>query len=163
MGHGAPVIVAPFMHPDLFTDSWVQAWARELNASESYHHAARHWTWPVLLVLRADRTGGIDEDRTVYLDLFHGECREARMGTVADRERVKYVIAGNLETWQRVLRRELDPVLALLRRKLDLEKGGLFALTRHVRAAKELVNAAIRATASSAPPSGAANEDLLRD
>jgi putative sterol carrier protein len=149
------------MHPDLFTDSWVHAWARELNTSESYHHAARHWTWPVLLVLRGDRATGIDEDRMVYLDLYEGACREARMGTAADRARVKYVIAGSLKTWQRILERELDPVLALLRRKLDLEKGGLWALTRHVRAAKELVNAAIRATARSTPPSGADNEDRL--
>ncbi len=149
------------MHPDLFTNSWVQAWAQELNASESYRHAARHWEWPVVLVLGADPAAGLDEDRTVYLDLFHGACREARIGTPADRERVKYVITGSLKTWQRILRRELDPVLALLRRKLDLEKGGLFALTRHVRAAKELVNAAIRASARSAPPSEANNGDVL--
>jgi putative sterol carrier protein len=136
------------MHPDLFTDSWVQAWARELNASGSYRHAARHWTWPIVLVLEANPEAGFEKSRLVYLDLFEGNCREARMGTAADRDRVKYVIAGDLETWQRILRRELDPMLALIQRRLDLEKGGLLTLIRHVRAAKELVNAAIRATAS---------------
>ena len=40
------------MLADLFTERWFRRWQEELNASEAYHHAARHWEWPVVLVVR---------------------------------------------------------------------------------------------------------------
>jgi ribonucleoside-diphosphate reductase beta chain len=135
------------MHPDLFTESWLERWRDELNASDTYRRAARHWAWPVVLVVQRDPEAGLHEERSVHLDLDHGTCRAVRIASVADRTAAPYVIEGDAKTWERILHRELDPVMALMQRKLHLAKGGLLALTRHLKAARELVAAAARATA----------------
>ncbi len=135
------------MLADLFTERWFRRWQEELNASEAYRHAARHWEWPVVLVVRPEPTAGFPTQLALYLDLYHGECRAIRVAQRGDRDAVKYVIEGDAETWRQILHRELDPVMALMQRKLHLEKGGLLALSRHLKAARELVLAATRATA----------------
>ncbi len=135
------------MHPDFFTGPWLERWRDELNASEAYRHAARSWAWPVVLVVRRDPGAGFSDERSVYLDLFHGTCREVRIAGPTDRAAVPYVIEGDAKTWERILHRDLDPVMALMQRKLHLAKGGLLALSRQLRAARELVAAAARATA----------------
>lgn len=135
------------MHVDFFTEPWLRRWREELNASEAYHHAARHWEWPVVLVVRADPGAGFPEELSVYLDLHHGSCRAIRLALPADLETARYVIESDVDTWQQILHRQLDPVMALMQRKLHLVKGGLLALSRHMRAARELVLAAARATA----------------
>jgi ribonucleoside-diphosphate reductase beta chain len=134
------------MHPDLFTESWLERWRSELNGSAAYRDAADHWTWPIVFTMWADPAAGIPERRSAYLDLYQGSCREARVAADGDLTSAPYVIGGAAATWQRILDRQLDPVMALVRRKLRLERGSLLVLTRQVRAARELVAAAARAT-----------------
>jgi ribonucleoside-diphosphate reductase beta chain len=148
------------VHVGLFTDPWLRRWQGELNASDAYRHAARHWEWPVVLVVRPDAAAGFPDEVSVYLDLYHGACRAIRVAHPGDRDEVKYVIEGEAETWRQILHRQLDPVMALMQRKLHLEKGGLLALSRHMKAARELVLAAARATAVEkeiAPPATSAS------
>ena len=80
--------------------------------------------------------------RSVFLDLFEGDCREARSATETDRAAVAYILSGDFHTWKRVLDRELEPILALMTGKLKLEKGSLAALIPYVTAAREMVAAA---------------------
>lgn len=140
------------MQPDVFTPPWLARWQAELNGSDAYRHAARHWAWPLVLVIRPNPDGGAE--RAAYLELDHGACQAARPAEPADYERAGYVIAGDAPVWERILARELDPVLALLQGKLRLAKGGLLSLTRHVAAARELVAAAARVSGpvSAVPP-----------
>ena len=77
-------------------------------------------------------------ERSVYLDLYHGECREARAATPADAASVPYVIAADPKTWKKVLARDLEPIFGLMRGKLKLAKGGLVAMLPYVSAAKEM-------------------------
>ncbi len=80
------------------------------------------------------------EDKEVYLDLWHGECREAKVATEGDFEKARFVIKADPFTWLDILEGKLETISAVMRGKLKLAKGGAIALTPHVRAAKELVN-----------------------
>jgi putative sterol carrier protein len=86
----------------------------------------------------------LPEERAVYLDLFQGDCREARTATAADLAAVPYVIAADPSTWKRVLERELEPLTGLMRGKLRLAKGSVASLIPYLSAAKEMVLSATR-------------------
>lgn len=136
------------MAAEVFTDDWARAWCEQINASDEYAGAARTWEGAVVLQVRRDPASGIERDRAIYADLWHGECRKARVATADDLSSAPYVIQSDPHTWNRVLNGELDPLLALMRGKLKLVKGNLTQLTRYVWAARELVACAGRVETS---------------
>lgn len=83
------------------------------------------------------KKGKIDE-LAVYLDLWHGKCREIK--TIKDIDAVDSDnrLRGSYYTWERIAREEIDPMKALMQKKLKLE-GSLIQLMKYIRGAKELV------------------------
>lgn len=124
---------------EIFTPEWIAAWAARLNASAEYKQAAAAWEWPLILEMEEEPARA---RRQIYLDLFRGECRAARVAHPEDFARAPYVIGAKREHWEQTLRGELDPLVAIARGKLKLQKGGLFTLARYSNAAKQLVAAA---------------------
>lgn len=130
------------MHEPLFTDRWVRAWAEKLSASEAYRTAAQKWEGDVVLIIKPDDELGVTAKQSVYLDLWHGECRKARVGTEEDESEAAYVISASAARWKQILEGALDPILALMRGRLTVKKGSLASLLPYASAAKELVMAA---------------------
>lgn len=126
------------MPHEMFSHSWAEAWADAIRANEAYREAARSWEWPIVLTMREDAALGLPE-RSVFADLFRGECRGARAATPADLESAPFVLAGELRNWKRVLDGELEPISGILRGKLKLARGSLATLLPYVPAAKQLV------------------------
>jgi ribonucleoside-diphosphate reductase beta chain len=124
------------MTHEIFTTEWIAAWAQRINQSEAYKQAARAWEWPVILELEEERGEGAG--RQIYLDLWRGACREAREAHEADCANAPYVLRATRTHWEQTLRGELDPLLAIARGKIKLQKGSLFALARYGNAAKQL-------------------------
>ena len=129
------------MSYEVFTHDWAVACGDQINANEDYRKAAKNWKWPMVLTMKADAKLGVPE-RSVYLDLFEGDCREARTAQPADVEHAHYVISADPPTWKRVLEHDLEPIPGLIRGKLKLVKGSLVSLLPYVTAAKEMVNSA---------------------
>jgi putative sterol carrier protein len=129
------------MSHEVFTHDWAVAWGEAIRASDGYRTAAQRWQWPMIITMAPDP--GLDlPERSVFLDLFEGDCREARSATETDRAAVRYILSGDFHTWKQVLERDLEPILALMMGKLKLEKGSLASLIPYVTAARELVAAA---------------------
>lgn len=129
--------------PAIFTAEWAQAYQEALNANEDYADAGSDWEGSMAFMARADPGQGLEEDRAVTLDLWHGECREVDVveGDKAQ-DAADYVIAGSLSTWYDVLDGKLQPLKALMFGKLKLKKGKLKDLLPYTRAAKEMVESA---------------------
>ena len=74
----------------------------------------------------------------MYIDLWHGEARSA--GKVSDKssKSPEFVISAPVATWRRVIEKKLDPIQALMTRKLKLQ-GNMMKIMRAVKAAQELV------------------------
>jgi putative sterol carrier protein len=132
------------MPSELFTLEWAQAWRDQIRANGAYQAAARTWRWPLVLVMKADPGLGLPEERSIYLDLFQGECRDARMATAEDVEQAPFLLSADPRTWRQVLERRLEPIPGLMRGKLKLVKGSLASLLPYILAAKELVESAAR-------------------
>lgn len=128
---------------EMFTLEWAAAWGRQINASDAYRLAAQTWKWPVILTMKEDPALGLPE-RSIYLDLLKGECREARSASPEDFDATTFVLAADPETWKQVLDGELEPIPGIMRGRIRLTQGSLATLLPYVLAAKELVSAATR-------------------
>ena len=75
----------------------------------------------------------------MYVDLWHGDCRDARIVESADAKDPEFRIRAPLSSWKLVIGKQLDPIQALMTRRLSLQ-GNMMKVMRAVKAAQELVN-----------------------
>ena len=137
------------------TDEWAQAFRAKIEASASYRKAGAGWTHgPIAFVVRAAPATGVPTSIALWLDLHAGHCRSARVVPEAEAARAPFCITGDYRDWKAVVRRELDPVKAIVTRKLAL-RGSMFTLLRYVPAAMALVGCALEVPADFADEQGA--------
>ncbi|MBE3594159.1 MAG: SCP2 sterol-binding domain-containing protein [Candidatus Carbobacillus altaicus] len=135
------------MSVEVFTEEWVKQFGQKLNESEAYRQSAETWEWSLVLKLEADPSIQLSEDRAVYLDLWHGHCRDARMASLEDLEKASYIISADPYTWKQIFERELDAMTGIMRGRLKLEKGDMATLAGYAMAAKYLVDCALEVEA----------------
>jgi putative sterol carrier protein len=121
---------------------WVTAFKAALDRSSAYKAAGAGWTHgAVALVVKADPAIGLGADIGLWLDLHQGVCREAKIVERAEADRAPFCIAGEYARWKSVIRKELDPIKAMMQKKLEL-KGQMTTIVKYVNASKELVECA---------------------
>lgn len=121
------------------SDEWLAIYRDRINGSAEYREAAATWEGAIAFVFEAEPDRGVPEDLWAWLDLWHGQCRGARMVTPEEGSRAPYVIRAPYTRWKEVLAGDLDPVKGMMQGKLKL-RGDLPTIIRHVRAANELVH-----------------------
>ena len=75
----------------------------------------------------------------MYIDLYHGQCRQAFVPQDYTTLNPEFRISGPVSAWKELAERKIDPMKALLTRKLSL-KGNMAKAMKNIRAANELVN-----------------------
>jgi putative sterol carrier protein len=129
---------------DFPSPEWAQEFKKALDASAGYRDAGKDWTHgPVALVVKSDPGLGIGEDVGLWLDLERGVCRDVKIVTRAEAEKAPFCILGEYSRWKSVIRKELDPIKAMMQKKLEL-KGQMTLIVKYVNASKELVECATR-------------------
>lgn len=123
------------------TDEWVKALQTEINSSEGYRQAAKTWEGDFYFVI--NQGDGIPEDVYLYLDLWHGECRDAyRVESPAEKSPA-FELSAPVKVWRGVLAKKIDPIRGLMTRQLKL-KGNMMKIMKVPKAATELVECATR-------------------
>jgi putative sterol carrier protein len=120
------------------SDAWLETYRQRINASDGYREAAATWEGDVAFLFQAEPDRGVPGDLWAWLDLWHGECRAARMVAADEGRASQYVISAPYSRWKEVLAGDLDPVKGMMQGKLKLN-GDLPTIIRYVRAANELV------------------------
>ncbi len=115
------------------SQEWADAAKEAINASQSYREAAKNWEGDFYFII--EETGEI-----IYMDLWHGECREATYTTDPNYKNPAYTITAKKDNWRKVLEGKLDPIQGMMTRQLKL-KGNLVQIMKNVKAAQELVKA----------------------
>lgn len=128
----------PFKFPSA---EWVAELVQHLNSDKDYEAAARTWEGDLNFVI--DDVPGLDEPVVIYMDLWHGKCRDARLTAEAASPSAAYTISAPLANWKRVITRQIGPIPALVSGQLKVQ-GNLAYILRHVRAAQQLVECATR-------------------
>lgn len=120
----------------IFSEEWIKDYSEKLNSNKTFKQAADGWF--IKLVLTID-----DEERkSVFLDLENGKCKSAKTADNTDTENAEYIISASKDSWKKILNSELDPMLAVMTKKLELKKGNVGSLLKYIDAAKELLKSA---------------------
>ena len=130
------------MAAEIFTQPWAEEWAAKINDNAQYRKAAATWEGAIGMVMAVDGDMGVDTERVVVADLWHGDCRRAWAADGSELDDVPYVISATPAGWDRVLSGRTDPIVGLMGGKLKLTRGKLMALLPYAKAAKELVRSA---------------------
>jgi putative sterol carrier protein len=127
----------PFKFP---SDAWVKAFMDKLNASPAYAETAKNWEGDICFVVGADGDA-LPAPVALYLDLWHGRCRQARQLAHAAEQQAAFVLHGSLGAYARIINGELDPIQAMLTRQLKVT-GSMITLMRNVPTVLEFVRTA---------------------
>ncbi len=119
------------------TDAWIKRLGDECNKSETYREAARNWEGDIYFIVEPE--GRLQETVYMYMDLYHGRCREAFVPEDHTSLSPEFSISGSVSAWKSLADKKIDPVKALLTRKLSL-KGNMAKILRNVRAANALLD-----------------------
>jgi len=123
------------------SDAWVKALMEELNQSAAYAEAAKTWEGDFYFVV--DAGGPLTQPVVLYMDLWHGKCREAFEVTDQSVKNPVFRMSAAPATWKKVLTKKLDPIQGLMTGQLKL-KGNMAMVMKSVKAAKELVESCTR-------------------
>ena len=121
------------------SDAWVKALMEQLNSSAAYAETAKNWEGDISFVVEPDPGGGaLAGPVTLYVDLWHGQCRGAYLVADSSLQRPAFVLSATLSTFAKIIGGKLDPIQALLTRQLRV-KGSMVALMRNVPTVLEFV------------------------
>jgi putative sterol carrier protein len=123
------------------SDEWVKAFAEQLNASEDYERSAKDWEGDFLFISEPDKVSS--ETRYLFVGLYHGKCTDAAEVASENEREAQFIIRAPYSNWRKVIEGKLEPISAIMVRKLKL-KGDMMKVMRYPKAAKELVNCVSR-------------------
>lgn len=118
------------------SDEWIKALQETINSSPDYAEAAKTWEGDFYFYVEPD--GDFKQTAILYLDLWHGKCRDAFLVSDESVKNPAYKIRAGFSSWQKVVLGQLEPVQAIMTRRLRLE-GDLVQVMRSVKAASELI------------------------
>ncbi|MCP4360224.1 MAG: hypothetical protein GY796_19635 [Chloroflexi bacterium] len=123
------------------TDEWVKALMVELNNSPGYASAAKKWEGDFYFVI--NQGDGMAEETYLYMDLWHGKCRDAFKVDDAGAKSPAFELRAPIKTWKSVVGKKTDPIRGLMTGKLKM-KGPMVKVMKTPKAAIELVEACSR-------------------
>jgi putative sterol carrier protein len=125
---------------DIFPSaSWLKSFEEKLNSDQRYAQIAARWEGDMYFLIEAE--GNLAEPITMYLDLWHGKCRGTEMVTDIASHNPAFSLRAGYTNFARVLKGELDPMQAMLTRKLDV-KGNMAVMMRNVPTVLDFVRCA---------------------
>ncbi len=123
------------------SEEWIQSYKDEVNSSGRYKKVAGNWEGDFYFVILAD--GLMDRDVIYYVDLWHGECRQACLVENESDYRPAFRLESDASNWRAIVNKKLDPIQGMMTRRIKLQ-GDMSKIMRYVPAAQELVNCATR-------------------
>jgi putative sterol carrier protein len=121
---------------------WLQALKDKLNSDEKYARTARKWEGDIVFHIEPD--GPLIETKIFYTNLYHGECLGAFVVDSDDKLAEltpAYVLSASYGNFIRILKGELDPMQAMITRKLKVQ-GSMAYMMRNVPTVLEFVRCA---------------------
>jgi putative sterol carrier protein len=111
------------------SSEWVTSLMEKLNTDAQYAQVAHNWEGDMKFLIEPG--GALKERKMYYLDLWHGKCRAAyEIDSTNDRQ-AAFTLKAPYDNFVRVLKGELDPLQAMLTRKLGVQ-GNMMVMMRSV-------------------------------
>lgn len=108
---------------------WFLALKEKLNSDDQYARIAHQWEWDLLFAIEADEL--LAEPLYVYLDLWHGTCREVKIVADIKQTQATFILTAPYKNYVALLSGKIDPMQAMLTRKLRVQ-GNMAIMMRNV-------------------------------
>ncbi len=120
---------------------WLQALKDKLNSDEQYARIARNWEGDLMFDIQPDSK--LKEPVRLYLDLWHGTCRQAKVIEPGEQNDVQpaFTLVAPYGNFARIMKSELDPMQAMITRKLRVQ-GSMAYMMRNVPVVLQFVRCA---------------------
>ena len=116
------------------SEEWLLVLVDVLNSDERYAEVAKNWEGDMTVVLDPDE-GDDRQDLpvAVYLDLWHGKCRGARLIDMEKEEmpNAAFTLRARMDNIEQLFSGRLDPIQAMMTRRLRVE-GNMGYMLRNV-------------------------------
>ena len=106
---------------------------QDLNNNPRYKDNALTWEGELHLEFLPSN-GKLEKPLYLWLDLYHGECRDAEFVEDSESKPYEYVISANEDTWRDLFHDKIDPSRAMMTGKFKI-KGNMAKLMRYPKAA----------------------------
>ncbi len=123
---------------------WLKALESVLNTDPRYAEVAKNWEGDILFQIDPDAGAPAGKGTSrLYLDLWHGKCRSGHVvAEGGNAPKPKFILRAPLANFLRILGGELDPMQAMLTRKLQVE-GDMVYMMRNVPVVLDFVRCAM--------------------
>ncbi|MDI6770202.1 MAG: SCP2 sterol-binding domain-containing protein [Anaerolineales bacterium] len=108
---------------------WLEKLDEKLNSDAQYARIARNWEGDMCVVIEPG--GPLKEQLFYYLDLWHGKCRKTAVLKDLSEVKPAFVLKASYENIARIMKGELDPMQAMMTRKLQVQ-GSMAYMMRNV-------------------------------
>ena len=128
------------------SEGWLNAFEEVLNSDERYAKVAAKWEGDFMFVIEPDK-GSSEPELRYYMDLWHGKCRKAYVvePDVQDAPEPAFTLRATRGQFVKVLKGEVDPMQAMLTRRLRVE-GSMAYMLRNVPTVLDFVRCAREVT-----------------
>ena len=124
---------------EFLTDDWLNSFKEKLNTDSKYAEIAKNWEGDIKLSIEPGKD--LAEPVTVYMDLWHGKCRDAYFIENGKEIDAAFSMNGKYEDYLRILTGDLHPMQAMLTRKLHVQ-GNMALMMRNVPTVLDFVRCA---------------------
>jgi putative sterol carrier protein len=118
---------------------WLNELDVKLNSDERYAEIAKKWEGDIVIEIEPE--GNLKERMVFYLDLWHGKCRGVAQLADLSEKKATFVLKASYENIKRILLGKLDPMQAMLTRKLVVQ-GNMAVMMRSVPTVLDFVRCA---------------------
>jgi putative sterol carrier protein len=124
---------------------WLSLFQQKLNTDSHYAQVAKAWEGDMYFVIEPG--GNLTQTVIMYLDLWHGQCRAVEVVDEISKYSPAFTLRAAYPNFAAVLGGKLDPMQAMLTRKLDV-KGNMGVMMRSVPTVLDFVRCAREITDS---------------
>lgn len=119
---------------------WLNALHEKLNNDAHYNQIAKNWEGDLLFDIQP--VGNLEKALTMYLDLWHGKCRNVEYAPEpAKYSKPTFILRSPYNNFTAILLGKLDPMTAMMTSKLKVE-GSLGYMMRNVPTVLDFVRCA---------------------
>jgi len=111
------------------SDAWAEAVKDVINSDVEYAQVAHKWEGDTIFFIEPE--GSLTNPTALYLDLWHGECREARELSDPNEKKAAFTLTAPLSVFVRILQGKLDPMQAMITRQLKVS-GSMVYMMKNV-------------------------------
>jgi len=129
------------------SEEWAREFCKKLNENPKYSDAAKRWEGSILFIVtnlpeNLKKLHGGNESVGFLLDLWHGECRGMTWFGDLSKADGDYIIEATYDDWVQIVTGNLDPIKALITKKMRIKKGSIATIMRFTLAAVNMVKTA---------------------